>query len=70
MVADEASSLSTIYYSAEGYPEPLRSQLKSELRDYTHYVIEKDWPAHRQVRVLVRHADQAERHHPDMGTAA
>jgi hypothetical protein len=46
-VADEASSLSTMYHSADGYPEPLRSQLKSELRDYTHYVIEKDWPAHR-----------------------
>ena len=31
-VADEASSLSTMYHSADGYPEPLRSQLKSELR--------------------------------------
>jgi hypothetical protein len=49
-VADEASSLSTMYHSADGYPEPLRSQLKSELRDYTRYVIEKDWPAHRQAR--------------------
>jgi Protein of unknown function (DUF4239) len=49
-IADEASSLSTMYHSADGYPEPLRSQLKSELRDYTHYVIEKDWPAHRQAR--------------------
>jgi hypothetical protein len=33
-VADEASSLSTMYHSADGYPEPLRSQLKSELRDF------------------------------------
>jgi hypothetical protein len=46
-VADEASSLSTMYHTADGYPEPVRSELKSELRDYTHYVIEKDWPAHR-----------------------
>ncbi len=52
-VADEASSLSTMYHSADGYPEPLRSQLKSELRDYTHYVIEKDWPARRQARIEV-----------------
>jgi hypothetical protein len=50
-VADEASSLSTMYHSADGYPEPLRSQLKSELRDYTHYVIEKDWPAHQEARI-------------------
>jgi hypothetical protein len=50
-VAAEASDLSTMYHSADGYPEPLRSQLKSELRDYTHYVIAKDWPAHRVGRV-------------------
>ena len=50
-IADEASSLSTLYHSADGYPEPLRSRLKAELRDYTHYVIEKDWPAHRKTRI-------------------
>src|SRR6516162_6220787 len=47
-VGREASSLSTIYRSTDGYPEPLRSELKAELRDYMHYVIEKDWPAHRR----------------------
>ncbi|MBV8793938.1 MAG: DUF4239 domain-containing protein [Hyphomicrobiales bacterium] len=46
-ISAEASSLSTMYHSAEDYPEPLRSQLRADLRDYTHYVIEKDWPAHR-----------------------
>ena len=47
-ISREASSLSTIYRSADVYPEPLRGELKAELRDYTHYVIEKDWPAHRR----------------------
>src|SRR6516162_4359344 len=47
-VGREASSLSTIYRSTAAYPEPLRSKLKAELRDYTLYVIEKDWPAHRR----------------------
>jgi len=47
-IAEEASSLSTMYHSAEDYPEPMRSDLRSELRDYTHYVIEKDWPAHQR----------------------
>src|SRR6516225_3969724 len=47
-VGREASSLSTIYRSTDGYPEPLRSELKAELRDYMHYVIEKDWPAHKK----------------------
>ncbi|MCX7348883.1 MAG: DUF4239 domain-containing protein [Alphaproteobacteria bacterium] len=46
-MAQEAMSLSTIYNSAGGYPEPLRSDLRAQLRDYTHYVIDKDWPAHR-----------------------
>jgi hypothetical protein len=52
-VGREASALSAIYRSTDGYPEPLRSELKAELRDYTHYIIEKDWPAHRRGVVLV-----------------
>jgi hypothetical protein len=47
-VGREASDLSTIYHSTGGYPEPLRSELKAQLRDYTHYVIDKDWPAHQR----------------------
>jgi hypothetical protein len=47
-ISNEASSLSTMYHSAEGYPEPMRSAFRAGLRDYTHYVIEKDWPAHRR----------------------
>jgi len=46
-ISNEASSLSTMYHSAEGYPEPMRGAFRAGLRDYTHYVIEKDWPAHR-----------------------
>jgi Protein of unknown function (DUF4239) len=52
-ISREASDLSTIYRSTDGYPEPLRSDLQAELRDYTHYVIEKDWPAHRKGIVLM-----------------
>ena len=47
-IGREASGLSTIYHSTDGYPEPLRSELKEQLRDYTHYIIDKDWPAHQQ----------------------
>src|SRR6516162_8012231 len=52
-IAMEASGLATMYRSTDAYPEPLRSELRAQLRDYAHYVIEKDWPAHRLVRVLV-----------------
>ena len=47
-IGREASSLSTIYHSTDGYPEPLRGELKEQLRDYVLYIIEKDWPAHRK----------------------
>jgi hypothetical protein len=52
-ISREASDLSTIYRSADGDPEPFRSELQSELRDYAHYVIEKDWPAHRKRIVMM-----------------
>jgi len=48
----EASNLSTLYSMADGYPDPLRTQLKGELRDYARYVIDKAWPAQRQGVVL------------------
>ena len=51
-VASESSDLSTLYRTADGYPEPLRGQLRGLLQDYTRYVIDKDWPAHRRGLVL------------------
>ena len=47
-IGRETSSLSTLYRTADGYPDPLRSEIKTELRDYARYVIDKDWPAHRR----------------------
>jgi hypothetical protein len=52
-IGREASSLSTLYNAADGYPDPARTELKAELRDYTRYVIDKDWPAHRRGLVLM-----------------
>jgi hypothetical protein len=52
-IGRETSSLSTLYRTADGYPDPLRSELKTELRDYTRYVVDKDWPAHRRGLVLM-----------------
>jgi hypothetical protein len=52
-IGRETSSLSTLYRTADGYPDPLRGELKSEPRDYTRHVIDKDWPAHRLGLVLM-----------------
>jgi hypothetical protein len=44
----EAATLASLYRDAARYPEPVRSDVQGLLRDYTLYVIYKDWPAHRQ----------------------
>ena len=44
----EAATLASLYRDAARYPEPVRSDVQALLRDYTLYVIHKDWPAHRE----------------------
>lgn len=44
----EAASLANMYRDATRYTEPVRSEVQEFLRDYTLYVIYKDWPAHRK----------------------
>ena len=50
-VEREASSIASLYRNIATYSEPLRSEIQYQLRDYTLYVINKDWPAHRQAKV-------------------
>jgi Protein of unknown function (DUF4239) len=50
-VFGEASSLASLYRDASLYPEPVGSEFRELLRDYTLYVIYKDWPAHRKGRI-------------------
>lgn len=47
-ISKEAASLATFYRDLDGYPQPLRGKLEDRLREYTRYVIEKDFPAHRK----------------------
>ena len=42
----EVSRLASLYRDAARYPDPVRSEVQALLRDYTLYVIYKDWPAH------------------------
>ena len=50
-VSQEATALAAIYRDANSYPEPSRSQLQNELRDYTQYVIQEAWPLQRAGKV-------------------
>lgn len=45
-ISKEAASLAGFYRDLDGYPEPLRAKLEDRLRDYTRYIIDKDFPAH------------------------
>jgi hypothetical protein len=48
VVGREAASLGTLYRAVSNYPEPIRGELQTMLRDYTRYVIEEAWPAQRR----------------------
>jgi hypothetical protein len=47
----EAASIASLYRTVASYPEPLRGEIQYLLRDYTQYVINKDWPAHHEGKI-------------------
>ncbi|HZN01004.1 MAG TPA: DUF4239 domain-containing protein [Pyrinomonadaceae bacterium] len=51
LVSREAASIGAIYRDVGGYPSPLREQMRSHIREYTVFVIEKAWPEQRTGRV-------------------
>jgi len=50
-ISGEASALGVLYRHVGGYPEPLRSQLRQDLREYLDYVIQEAWPLQRRGQV-------------------
>jgi hypothetical protein len=46
-VDHEAGAAVALYNAVDPLPEPLRGDLRGQVRDYLLYVINKDWPAHR-----------------------
>jgi uncharacterized MnhB-related membrane protein len=51
LVSKEAAAIGGVYRDLGGYPSPLREELRSELRDYTTYVIEQEWPSLRKGKI-------------------
>jgi hypothetical protein len=47
-VSQEAAMLASLYDDLDSYPEPMRDRLEEQLRTYTRFIVEKDWPAHRK----------------------
>ena len=44
LVSQEAATIGVLYRDVGGYPEPLRTELRKELRKYTVFVIDHVWP--------------------------
>lgn len=51
IVSQEAASVSALYRDMSSYPEPTRSVLRDQLKDYVHIVIEEVWPRQQQGEV-------------------
>ena len=48
LVSKEAATLAGLYRDLDGYEQPFRGKLETELRDYARFVVEKEWPAHQR----------------------
>ena len=47
IISQEATAIAALYRDVGGYPEPVRTQLRNQLREYTDYTINQAWPQHR-----------------------
>lgn len=45
LVSKEAMSIGALYRDVSGYPQPIRGELQSKVRDYVVFVINQAWPA-------------------------
>ena len=54
IVENEATAINAIYRDVTSYPEPIRTELQGDLRDYTDQVIHEAWPLQAQGKVPSR----------------
>jgi hypothetical protein len=45
IVSDDAANIASMYRDVSSYPEPIRTDLQGQLREYTDYIINQAWPA-------------------------
>lgn len=48
LVSNEATSIAALYRDVNGYPSPIRDELRGKLRGYTVFVINDVWPAQKK----------------------
>ena len=48
IASQEAATLAVLYRNLAGYPPPQRTQLQTQLRAYTHFIVYESWPLQRR----------------------
>lgn len=66
IVSNEATGLAALYRDVSSYPEPIRTTLQSELREYVEYVINEAWPQQQQGKVPSGGVDRMNRFQADL----
>lgn len=56
----EATSLTALYRDVSNYPEPMRGQLRADIKAYVGYVIDEAWPRQQEGEVPTGGAGQAD----------
>jgi hypothetical protein len=49
--SEESTAVAGLYRGVSNYPEPIRSELQKQLRDYVDYVIHQAWPMQQQGQI-------------------
>jgi hypothetical protein len=50
--SNEAAVITALYRDLNGYPSPIKDDLRGRLRDYTRAIVEVEWPAQKQNRII------------------
>lgn len=50
LVSREATAIASLYRDVSGYPSPAREELRTQLREYTVFIINEAWPAQKEGR--------------------
>src|SRR3954471_13362012 len=48
VVSSEATAIGCLYRDVTGYPDPARTQIQGEIRDYVEFILNQAWPLQRQ----------------------
>jgi hypothetical protein len=52
LVSKEATSIGVLYRDVSSYPQPVRDELRGNLREYTVFIIEQTWPGQKKGQIL------------------